>query len=325
MIKIFFSYCHADEGLRDELEKSLAMLKRQGHITSFHDRRILSGSDFDDSIDANMSDANITLFLVSRDFLASDYCMNTEMKLAEERHAKDETHIIPIILRPCEWAEVPLFSKLLGGTTDNKPVTKYADLDDAFLDISKRLRAVVKDLQERSSASQKPVEAIAAPTAPINRGAGIHTPRSSNLSVKKTFSDHDKDVFLDEAYAFIKSYFEGSLQELCDRNPELSHRIKAMDNTSFSATIYKNGKTASACTIFQGGSFGKGIAYKSSETSERISMNGQITVENDDQKLFLRNGMFGGFGWDQNDKKLTFEGGAEVFWADFIRPIQGGC
>ena len=101
MIKIFFSYCHADEDLRDELEKSLAMLKRQGKISSFHDRRIISGSNFDNAIDSNMSDADITLFLVSRDFLASDYCMNTEMTLAEERHSKGSTHIIPIILRPC--------------------------------------------------------------------------------------------------------------------------------------------------------------------------------------------------------------------------------
>lgn len=324
MIKIFFSYCHADEDLRDELEKSLAMLKRQEKITSFHDRRIISGSNFDDAIDTNMSDADVTLFLVSRDFLASDYCMNTEMMLAEERHTKGSTHIIPVILRPCEWAEVPLFSKLLGGTTDNKPVTKHADLDDAFLDISKRIRAVVKDLQDRSSASQKPVEAIAAPTAPINRGAGIHTPRSSNLSVKKTFSDHDKDVFLDEAYAFIKSYFEGSLQELCDRNPELSHRIKAMDNTSFSATIYKNGKTASACTIFQGGSFGKGISYASGETSARNSMSGQISVGHDDQKLFLSGNMYSIFGQGNKEKKLTFEGGAEVFWSNLMSPIQGG-
>ena len=72
MIKIFFSYCHADEDLRDELEKSLVMLKRQGRISSFHDRRIKSGADFDNAIDINMSDAGITLFLVSRDFLASD-------------------------------------------------------------------------------------------------------------------------------------------------------------------------------------------------------------------------------------------------------------
>ena len=323
MIKIFFSYCHADEDLRDELEKSLVMLKRQGRISSFHDRRIKSGADFDNAIDINMSDAGITLFLVSRDFLASDYCMNREMTLAEERHSNGETHIIPIILRPCEWAEVPLFAKLLGGTTDNKPVTKYADLDDAFLDIYKRIRAVVKDLQTNSAVSDAPAKAKAAPAVPMSRTASTQTRRSSNLSVKKTFSDHDKDKFLDDAYAFIKSYFEGSLKELCERHPEFSHRIKPVDNTSFTATIYKDGKTASACTIFQGGSFGKGIAYTSSETSSRNSMNGQISVDHDDQKLFLSDSMFSAFNYGNKDKKLTFEGGAEVFWSSFISPIQG--
>ena len=323
MIKIFFSYCHADEGLRDELEKSLAMLKRQGHITSFHDRRILSGSDFDDSIDANMSDAHITLFLVSRDFLASDYCMNTEMKLAQERHNKGETHVIPIILRPCEWSEVPLFAKLLGGTTDNKPVTKFADLDDAFLDISRRIRAVVKELQTKSASPVAPAKAKVAPPAPLAQSASIQRPRSSNLSVKKSFSDHDKDEFLDQAYDFIKSYFEGSLEELCTRNPQFSHRIKAMDNTSFTATIYRDGKMTSACTIFLGGSFGKGIAYASGETNSRNSMNGQLTIAHDDQKLFLSDGMFSAFNYGNKDKKLTFEGGAEVFWSSFITPLQG--
>lgn len=322
MIKIFFSYCHADEELRDELEKSLAMLKRQGQISSFHDRRILSGDDFDNAIDTNMSDADITLFLVSRDFLASDYIMNTEMKLAEERHARGETHIIPIILRPCEWSEVPLFAKLLGGTTDNKAVTKYADLDDAFLDISKRIRAVVKELHGGRSIPAKIVKAV--PALPLARNTPSQVQRSSNLSVKKTFSDHDKDEFLDAAYEFIKSYFEGSLNELCERHPEFSHRLKAMDNTSFTATIYKGGKTASACTIFQGGSFGKGIAYTSGETSSRNSMNGQIRVDHDDQKLFLSDSMFSAFSQGNKDKKLTFEGGAEVFWSNFIRPIQGG-
>lgn len=324
MIKIFFSYCHADEELRDELEKSLAMLKRQGQITSFHDRRILSGADFNNAIDTNMSDADITLFLVSRDFLASDYIMNTEMKLAAERHAKAETHIIPIILRPCEWGEVPLFTRLLGGTTDNKAVTKFADMDDAFLDISKRIRAVVKELRAKSAASVAPAKAKVGHAPPLARPVSTQTLRSSNLSVKKTFSDHDKDEFLDAAYEFIKSYFEGSLNELCERHPEFSHRLKAMDNTSFTATLYKGGKTASACTIFQGGSFGKGIAYSSGETSSRNSMNGQIRVDHDDQKLFLSDSMFSAFSQGNKDKKLTFEGGAEVFWSNFIRPIQGG-
>ncbi len=33
-IKIFYAYAHEDEALRDELEKHLLILQRQGEITS---------------------------------------------------------------------------------------------------------------------------------------------------------------------------------------------------------------------------------------------------------------------------------------------------
>ena len=42
---VFFSYSHADEALRDQLEKQLAMLKRQGVIQTWHDRRISAGQE----------------------------------------------------------------------------------------------------------------------------------------------------------------------------------------------------------------------------------------------------------------------------------------
>ncbi len=32
MVEVFFSYSHQDEGLRNELEKHLSLLKRQGVI-----------------------------------------------------------------------------------------------------------------------------------------------------------------------------------------------------------------------------------------------------------------------------------------------------
>jgi hypothetical protein len=44
MIKIFFSYSHKDELLRDELDKHLSILKRKGIIDAWHDRRIEAGS-----------------------------------------------------------------------------------------------------------------------------------------------------------------------------------------------------------------------------------------------------------------------------------------
>lgn len=37
MAHVFMSYSHRDEDLRDELEKHLTGLKRQGVITTWHD------------------------------------------------------------------------------------------------------------------------------------------------------------------------------------------------------------------------------------------------------------------------------------------------
>ena len=37
-IKVFYSYAHEDKALRDELEKHLVALKRQGFIERWHDR-----------------------------------------------------------------------------------------------------------------------------------------------------------------------------------------------------------------------------------------------------------------------------------------------
>lgn len=75
MATVFFSYTHHDESMRDELEIHLAMLKRQGLIEAWHDRRIGAGNEIDHTINVHLESANIILLLVSPHFLASDYCL----------------------------------------------------------------------------------------------------------------------------------------------------------------------------------------------------------------------------------------------------------
>ena len=70
---LFFSYSHKDEALRDQLETQLAMLKRQGVIETWHDRRIGAGEEVHARISEHVEDDDIILLLVSPDFLASDY------------------------------------------------------------------------------------------------------------------------------------------------------------------------------------------------------------------------------------------------------------
>ena len=104
MAALFFSYSHRDEGLRDQLEIHLAMLKRQGFIETWHDRRITAGEPLDQSISANLEHADIVLLLVSPDFLASDYCYDREMTRALERHISGSCTVIPVIFRALRLA-----------------------------------------------------------------------------------------------------------------------------------------------------------------------------------------------------------------------------
>ena len=50
-MEVFFSYSHKGEGLRNELEKHLSLLKRQGVIDIWSDHRIGPGEEFGGKID----------------------------------------------------------------------------------------------------------------------------------------------------------------------------------------------------------------------------------------------------------------------------------
>ncbi len=144
-IEIFYSYSHHDEGLRDELNKHLALLKRQNLITGWYDREISSGEDFEGEIAEHLNKAQIILLLVSSDFIASDYCYGTEMMRALERRETREARVIPIILRPVDWHSAP-FGKLKALPKDGKAITMWANRDEAFLDVAKGIRKIVEDL-----------------------------------------------------------------------------------------------------------------------------------------------------------------------------------
>ena len=62
-IEVFFSYAHADEGLRDELAKHLRLLERQRIIAGWYDRRITGGAEWADAIDKHLRTAHMILLL----------------------------------------------------------------------------------------------------------------------------------------------------------------------------------------------------------------------------------------------------------------------
>ena len=146
-IEVFYSYSHRDEELRQQLESHLAILRRQGIITDWHDRKISAGREWEGEIDEHLNTARIILLLISSDFIASDYCYDVEMRRAIERHEAEEARVIPVILRPVIWEEAP-FGHIQALPTGVIPVTRWEDRDEAFTDIARGIRKVVEELNQ---------------------------------------------------------------------------------------------------------------------------------------------------------------------------------
>ncbi|GER89730.1 hypothetical protein KDW_38920 [Dictyobacter vulcani] len=144
-VEIFISYAHEDELFVSELNKHLSTLRRQGMITSWYDRDIAAGEAWSEEINTRLNRAALILFLISADFINSDYCYDVELKRAIERQSRQEAWVIPIIVRPCDWKGTP-FAHLQALPDGSKAVSKWSDRDEAFLNIIRGIRGVLSRL-----------------------------------------------------------------------------------------------------------------------------------------------------------------------------------
>ena len=324
MAKLFFSYSHVDEALRDRLEVHLSLLKHQGLIKTWHDRRITAGSELDVAINENLESADVILLLVSADFIASKYCFSLEMKRALERHEEGTARVVPVILSSCDWHTAP-FKKLLAAPKDGKAVTSWANQEEAWTDVARQVRGAVDELHTACARGERPVgEQESAPPAPALGGSAVHQhPRSSNLRLRKEFSDFDRDQFLHETFDFIAKFFAASLAELSSRNEGIQERFQQIDARRFTAVVYRSGKTVAECSVRVDsyGSRSSHLAFSYEASASSGSSNEMLNVEFDAQSMYMKAlGMQSRSG--QKEAKLSAQGAAEYFWALFIERLQ---
>jgi internalin A len=152
-VRLFISYSHKDENLRNELQIHLKLLQRQGIIDAWDDRRLDAGDEWKRKIDDNLERADIILLLVSADFIASDYCYEKEMTRALERHDKNEARVVPVIVRDVSWRKAP-FAKLQALPKEGKAIPLWPDKDTAWRNVAEGIEEVAEQI-ERSKGSKK--------------------------------------------------------------------------------------------------------------------------------------------------------------------------
>lgn len=143
-ITLFISHAHSDKDLLDDLANHLAVLERKGLVCLWSRNDIVPGTERDVAIQDHLSVADLILLLVSSDFLASDDCIQ-EVEHTMKRQRAGETYVLPILLRPAEWQVAP-FGTLQALPSNGKPVTLWQNQDEAFSDIVKGIRAVIRRL-----------------------------------------------------------------------------------------------------------------------------------------------------------------------------------
>lgn len=149
-LKVFISYSHNDQELKDALLAHLKPLERMGLIESWSDRSIKPGDVIDDAVKAQLEAADLFLLLISIDFINSQYCYEKESERALERHNAKTARVVPVILRACLWHHLP-FGKNKALPHDGKAVTTYNDRDVALSEIASELAKLAKEFLEEQA------------------------------------------------------------------------------------------------------------------------------------------------------------------------------
>jgi TIR domain len=142
---LFCSYAHEDKRHLQALRKSLALLKRERKIADWYDGEILPGDEWRREIADRLESSRIILFLVSPDFIASDYCWGIEVQRALARRERNVAVVVPVIVRPTDWRSAP-FGDLQALPPGGRPVTAWANRDEAWREVATGIRILIDHL-----------------------------------------------------------------------------------------------------------------------------------------------------------------------------------
>ena len=150
MRKGFVAYSKADSQYVDRLMVHLKGLEYQGLIETWYDRQIVPGEEWDARIRSELAAADVIIFCVSADLLATDYVQGIEIPKAISRHDRGEATVIPVILRKCAW-EVSALGRFQGIPAKGQTVQDYSrngDSDDVWTEVTTAVHDAVRSRQE---------------------------------------------------------------------------------------------------------------------------------------------------------------------------------
>jgi LuxR family glucitol operon transcriptional activator len=194
-IKVFISYSHKDKIFLDELDASLATLKRSGLINNWHDGCIQPGTKWKEDLIYNLNCSQIIVTLISADFINSSFCFETELNMAIERQSRGECKIVPILARPVDLTDT-IFSDFQMLPPSLLPISMWDNRDEAYKLISECLRKIVYDINSPPVIQPPKMDKGLDPA--LNQGANLDATSDHPIRHNLPLRTHQKMVGREE-------------------------------------------------------------------------------------------------------------------------------
>lgn len=140
MKKIFISYSQHDESYKDELKKHLVTLIHENKVSTFDDRQLSLGGEWDSELKRKIDECDIMICLISVDFLNTGYIMKTEVPRALEMGKI----VVHIVVRPCDWAGSMLGVK--NGVLKAKEISLFEEKNDKNMPVFRSATREERDM-----------------------------------------------------------------------------------------------------------------------------------------------------------------------------------
>ena len=145
----------------------------------------------------------------------------------------------------------------------------------------------------------------------------------NNLRINKGVTDKQKDDFLYYSFRIIFDYFDRTLKELENENPEIETKFVKVTEEKIKCMIYLSGELKSNCKIWISSEpFSKSILYSENLSFNDNSFNESLSVSHDGNEIYIEALMGMQFGYDSQHKFADPYGAAEYLFKRFIQSLE---
>jgi hypothetical protein len=152
-VQVFVSYAHRDRKHLDKLRKHLAGLERGARAKCWWDGAIEVGKAWETEINEALLSADVVVLLLTADFVASEYCIEKELKIAREREMRGEIDLVPVLVDSFDLGAHWL-GKLQAITIDGKSIQESRRGAAAWGQVARQIRLKVECIEGKRPTMQ---------------------------------------------------------------------------------------------------------------------------------------------------------------------------